>query len=600
MDRHPDYWTPAVSYYLIEDFRHGLDLRKSVFTAPPGSLRRLVNANITAGGEVEKAKAWSVFARLPVGVHGLFAVRDQLFTFGSVEAPAAPISATPVSAVTGLPANIRYQRLQAADPSAGLERILDAEVFNGQIYVIAEFDNGAIHHFYNGERVEDWDTISANNSDNDTVAQALAQRLSQETPLITSADAETITITAPDFNRALMVTTGPTGTDQTLTATEVQTPTEDRPSVWSVTVEGEFEGDSVFSLQTVYEGAQDTNIKIQGRSVGMGRSCMTFGDKMYSVTQSLLYYSGFSGTPPKPDPTAWLDATGSGFINMATQSGASSDLIGLGKYQNAMAVFSRRDTQIWNIDPDPALNARFQVLDGIGAVASRSIHSFGDVDLFFLSDTGVRSLRARDSTNIASAQDVGSPIDPEIIEVLLQNPLLSRAVGIMDPTTGRYLLSVGGKIYAFSHFPGSQISAWSTYVGLGAFTEFAVAGNRLFALAGDTVYLLGGPSGLEYDDALETEVWLPFMDAESPATQKSFIGLDIGCEGRWDIYVHPDPANPNVFEYAGSVEGTTFGFQPRFPIGGQGTHFSLRLTHKGQGYARLANLVLHYNPGESG
>jgi hypothetical protein len=584
-----------MSYYLIEDFRHGLDLRKSVFTSPPGSLRRVINANITAGGEIEKAKAWSVFATLPEGVtHGLHSVRDQLYVFGSGETP------------ENLPANVQYQRLQAADVSAVLERILDTEVFNSKLYVVAEFDNGAVHHFYDGARVTDWDTISENASDNDTVAQALAQRLSQESPLITSASGTTVTVTGADFNAPLTLTSEVQGTAQTLTATEVQIPTLAQPSVWTVDVGGTFAGNSIFVITVSYEapgGTIEFTVKLQGRSVGMGRSCVTFGDKMYSVAQSLLYYSGFTGAPPVPDPTGWdpATATGAGFINMATQSGGSSDLVGVGKYQNSMAVFSRRDTQIWTIDPDPDKNSRFQVLDGIGAVANRSIQSFGDVDLFFLSDTGVRSLRARDSSNIASAQDVGSPIDPEIRELLVQDPLLSRSTAIVDPSTGRYLLALGDKVYAFSHFPGSKISAWSTYVGLGTFTDFAVAGNRLYGRSGDIVYLMGGASGSDYNTGdLQTEVWIPFMDAESPATQKTFLGLDIGCEGDWEIFLHPNPAAPEMYEYVGSVSGTTFGFQPRFAIGGQGTHFSLRLVHQGSEYARLANVVVHYRTGEAG
>ena len=43
----------ASAYYEIADFKEGMDLRKSVLTAPAGTLRLLQNAHITPGGEID-------------------------------------------------------------------------------------------------------------------------------------------------------------------------------------------------------------------------------------------------------------------------------------------------------------------------------------------------------------------------------------------------------------------------------------------------------------------------------------------------------------------------------------------------------------------
>ena len=43
-----------MAYVLIEDFRGGLDARRSDVTATPGTLITLKNAHITRGGEIEK------------------------------------------------------------------------------------------------------------------------------------------------------------------------------------------------------------------------------------------------------------------------------------------------------------------------------------------------------------------------------------------------------------------------------------------------------------------------------------------------------------------------------------------------------------------
>src|SRR3546814_10554479 len=69
-----------------------------------------------------------------------------------------------------------------------------------------------------------------------------------------------------------------------------------------------------------------------------------------------------------------------------------------------LAIFARRAIQIEYVDPDPALNQQLQVLNNIGTVAPHSVVSFGDSDVFFLSESGVRSLRARDSSNSASVR----------------------------------------------------------------------------------------------------------------------------------------------------------------------------------------------------
>ena len=45
-------------YILVEDFRGGLDARRTNVTAPPGSLVTLTNAHITRGCELEKRPAF--------------------------------------------------------------------------------------------------------------------------------------------------------------------------------------------------------------------------------------------------------------------------------------------------------------------------------------------------------------------------------------------------------------------------------------------------------------------------------------------------------------------------------------------------------------
>lgn len=691
-------------YLVIEDFKSGLDTRKSAYTAPPGSLRTFENGHVTRGGEVEKRKALVEFATLPAGTFGLHSVRDELHVFGS--------GATP----PGMPANITYQRLKHTDGSTDLSVVLDADNFNGKIYAVAEYTDGAVYHFYDGTRVTDWDTISATISDNGDVAQVLADKITAGTDFGVVVAGATLTVTAPvagtGFTYSAEAVNGGSINDQTLTATETQanraavaevlaegsfrvtggTASTGVNTVTSVTVDGvevlgtavdwatsnsataqaiagqinahssaveytasadgnrvvltalagtgagpngfvvtatpagdveisevtnmhggvtavtaqaqvvEFTVGGTFELDDQFRITLDgDNFVVRAGAAGTARAIMTFDDKVYAVTLSSVYFTGFKGTPPLPDPTAWNGATGSGFINISTQTGGSDNLTALGIYQEFLVIFAARAAQIWGVDPDPDLNQKIQLLQNIGTSAHRSVVSFGDIDVFFLSDFGVRSLRARDSSNLASAQDVGTPIDGEITEFLLSVPdnVRNRAVSAVDPLSGRYLLAIGSRIYVFSHYPGSKIAAWSTYQLDEDVTDMAVANNRVFVRAGDTIYVYGGNSGTEYDTTA-VEVELPFLDFGTPATEKTLHSIDIGCEGTWEIWLRQDPQHPELEERLGEITNGTYGLQGRFPIERQSTHFSLRLRSTNDGYARIGNIALHYSASQSG
>src|SRR3546814_2231070 len=79
-----------------------------------------------------------------------------------------------------------------------------------------------------------------------------------------------------------------------------------------------------------------------------------------------------------------------------------------------LAIFSRNSIQIWTMDPDPDLNVLTQRLQKTGTFAGKSALSYGALDVFYLHSSGVRSLRARDSSNAAYVNDVGIALDPEI------------------------------------------------------------------------------------------------------------------------------------------------------------------------------------------
>jgi len=693
-----------MAYLLITDFISGLDTRKSRFTAAPGSLRVARNVHLTRGGEIEVRKKFVTVYQLPIGqTKGLTTVRGQIYVFGH----AAGVS---------VPAGVNYQQL-AAPGGPALSRILSTDNFNGKIYVVAAFADGAIYHFYDGVRVTDWDAIANSVASAITLAAALAQRVDALDDFTALSTNNVIVVTGPlgvVFTYAASVVNG--GTDNTQSFTPAlataavghadaiaatcsftitggtASPGVNRvtqvvvggsnllgapvdwtssnnataaliaarinafnPSQrWTATVSGAtvtlkseqtgaamnglivnvFSGGDVtatvvspsagganevlaraqvvtFTIGGLFEALDvytitlnGVNTTMRGSAAGTGTFVRTLGQKMYATNQSLMHFSGFAGDPAVPDPTQWdTDTTGAGFVNMSTQDGGSADLTGLAIYQNRMAVFSRRNVQIWSVDADEANNKQEQVLMNLGTRAPRTLAAFGDIDVFFLSESGVRSLRARDSSNMASADDVGSPIDGELLAYMrqLDESVVQQAVAISEPFEGRYLLAMGHTIYVFSHFPGAKVNAWTTYTleELGdqsVVSDWAVNYTNLIARVGDQLCYYGGVSGDEYaeDGEFQYTVTLPFLDAGNPGQTKNFEGVDIGAEGYWNVFMALDPQQPDVIELVAKMEGSTYGSFGRDVVVGQSTHFSLTLRHLARGYARLANLMVHF------
>jgi hypothetical protein len=134
--------------YQIQDFKQGMDLRKTYVTAPAGSLRLLRNAFITAGAEIEKRsifQQWVNLANYSGTSYGLLA-RNGL-TYVVYLGPSA-ISVPPNQNTLGeiwlpLPGGLQVYRLA------------DWDLFNGQFYIVLQATTGLYYHFYNQVLVTD-------------------------------------------------------------------------------------------------------------------------------------------------------------------------------------------------------------------------------------------------------------------------------------------------------------------------------------------------------------------------------------------------------------------------------------------------------------
>lgn len=484
-----------------------------------------------------------------------------------------------------------------------MTELLAVDNFKGKIYAIAKFEGGAIAHFYNGKRVISWDAIASSSGDPSSIAALFALEIVKDGEYESTSLDNKVFIQFFKKNTAYPVFVNSINggnLEQSILISTIEADI-DSPQLTTIEILGDYEQLDVFSVTV---GNQAYTVQAGGSVVG--RFCKTHMDKMYSASGSLLY---FSETSTNGGPSAFTNDTnnGAGVINLSSQDSGSSELTSIALYQGRLAIFSRSCVQVWTMNADPKLNAFSQILNNVGTAAPRSVVSLGNIDTYFLSQLGVRSLKARDASNVAIVSDVGNPIDDMILRDLSQLSSSKReaAVGMIDPVDGRYWLSVGPKIYVYSYFPSSNINAWSVYLPTTGpdripleVSHLCTLNDRIYARSGNFIFAYGGLTGGRYDES-EVKVQMPYLDGGKPGHFKTLAAVDSACEGEWDVWSGADIMAPDVFDYIGKIKNSTYSMG-RVSAVGIGTHICIKMESKYDGYARIGNLAVHFEINDAG
>jgi hypothetical protein len=488
---------------------------------------------------------------------------------------------------------------------ASMTRLLNAENFGGKVYAIAEFDGNKIQHFYDGERVKSWDAIASSGS-LAGVALAIAREIYKDGAYAATSSGNVVTISFVRKNTTHTVSAytvnGGYTDNQTATVATVSQPSATTSQVVTITLGGKYESGDIYNI--VVDGVL---YSIQSQSSSVGTFSRTYNNKMYSIAASLLYFSE-ADTFGGPSAFSNDTASGAGVINMANQDAGSEGLTSIAIYQGKLAIFSKTAVQVWTMNADPKLNAQSQILNNIGTFAPKSVVSLGNIDTYFLSSSGIRSLRARDASNVAIVSDVGTAIDEIVLADLRTTTQEDRekAIGIIDPVEGRYWLCLGKRIYIYSNYPSNSISAWSIYEpGFKdnngdsiPISDITVLNNRIYCRAGDVVYAYGGLNGNTYDSSKAT-VTMPYLDGGKPGHFKSLLAIDSACVGEWDIYSGTDIMVPDIRDYIGKIVNSTYSMG-RVSATGIGTHVGIQMKNSADGYAKIGNFAVHFEINDAG
>lgn len=215
------------------------------------------------------------------------------------------------------------------------------------------------------------------------------------------------------------------------------------------------------------------------------------------------------------DVTQWEEQnTGSAVVQFLSQNGPQDFVSAFASFEGKLVVFGTLSSQIWQIDADPAQFVLLQTLDNTGTTEPLSVKSVGDLDVYYLDYSGVRSIKSKEQNLNAYVNDVGVAIDSLISEAkrawdvdhLVGTALYDGALipAVVEPFTKQYWISFNDTTYVLSVHPQSKILAWSTY---------KMTAEVVNALVGGLPGSYDGSGILDTSLAVSTwYVWVPGVD----------------------------------------------------------------------------------------
>lgn len=217
-------------YVHFKDFKAGMDRTRDVKNTPLGALYTLKNAHITRGGDIERTKAWRPAFALPSGTKGHATLNGRHYVFAA-------------SAVAAPPAGVTVQIL-ASPTGAAIDRILDVEAFDGRLYVVVRYADGLVFHFYDQQRLTDWDdvTIAGRYSNLQDVAARIAREIDGDANYTATASGAVVTVegregVAYPFSASVSNPTGsPAGAIAAAVSNEAGQPLPERAATATISV----------------------------------------------------------------------------------------------------------------------------------------------------------------------------------------------------------------------------------------------------------------------------------------------------------------------------------------------------------------------------
>lgn len=313
--------------------------------------------------------------------------------------------------------------------------------------------------------------------------------------------------------------------------------------------------------------------------------------------------------------------TGAGQIETRGQGIDIGRPFAIQHYYSQVAVFGEKGVQFWNVDADAANFSYARGIAGEALVGRRTPLPYADGDVLYLTRNGIRSLRARDSSNFAQVTDIGSPIDSDVSAVLAFEEAVGRAaLSVTHREAGQAWVIVGTKIYVLSRYPSADVSGWSTFdvptidddlidlnlqLGPGAdMNQFImdacpISETVCVRMGTDEVFVYGGTSALsagDQYDASEARIVTPYFTMGDPYAEKHFTGFDLSADGAWGVEYSLDSEN-EAWVSVGTITGNSH-MQGQIPLDVTSAMIALRFTSTSASAAKISQFGIHFQKTE--
>lgn len=224
----------------------------------------------------------------------------------------------------------------------------------------------------------------------------------------------------------------------------------------------------------------------------------------------------------------WTTANDAGFLPAGLQATGSDQVTALGQFQKSLVVFFSDSCQVWDVSSNPAANALTGTIENVGTNFHKSARALTG-DLFFLSQSGFRSISLLSLTANLQDSDVGNPIDKLVVP----------SIGTTDdphseyfPKLGQWWCINGSTVWAYSFSKTAKLSAWSKFTWPFTIDDATVLNQELYLRSGDNVYKIS--TEVFKDGASDiplVDVQMFYQDANLPDVTKQFTGQKHICTG---------------------------------------------------------------------
>jgi hypothetical protein len=525
---------PVITF---DDFGGGLDVRPQQYLARPNILRVLMDAYVTTGKTIKKRPCLQSIATLEAGTVGLKSFKGKLQTFYGDGTPI--VHANPLFNANKVP-----HWTTGAAPT----KIHYADQYNAILYVVAEFAGSVYRHYY----LDDpgvWVTATA-------YAVGVFRR-----PTVKNGYRYKVTAVAG---------TGTSGGAEPIWPTAIGAVVVDNPGANQIT----------WTCQA---------FDITDANCPHTKPVMKQSQKMFAA--------GTGGDTVRfcktGDPRDWTAVSDAGFLPVGLYARGSDQVTALGLYGNRnLAVYFSDNSQLWLVDPNPANMSLSWNIEGVGTLFAKAAGPVSH-DLFFLAQTGFRSVSVQQLTNNVQEADIGTAIDSLVRADILPT---DDPISIYYPKLGQFWSIVGNRAWVYSFSRASKISAWSKFRFPFSVDDACVLNQELYVRTGNDVYKVTDAVTKDGVSSIPlVDVQMYFQDGKRPGVNKLFTGMDVIGTGKPTIsYQFYDPDLAQVLETAPYEYPAVTEPGNLYPVELMATRIAPHLTHQKDEAFEIGSIMLHH------